>query len=133
MANLYGVFDGDKLVFEGTATEVANKYEMYDRMTVYNYANRDWKIHRKYTIRFLRKTYKKLNEHHKKQAPTEREQRVANAITMMKVHGNLYCKDHEEYRKELEDEGIYYTYRPCMDGKGFILERVSYEQNNSIG
>ena len=123
MANIYGVFEGDTKVFEGTATEVANAYELYDRMTVYNYVNKDWKIHRKYTIKFLKKAQRKLNTPVKKK-PTKHELRAENVILMMNLYGNTYVRDPEEYRKELEAENIDYTYRPCMDGKGFILERV---------
>lgn len=115
----YGIYEGDKLVAKGTARF------LYDQFNVvvheYVYAKCLWR--RKYSIRKLGLPTKNLVMQKGPMTGSEYKEQLKSKIIRLKIDGNVYASDPEIYRKDLNDAGIYFTYRPCFDGVGYILER----------
>ncbi len=115
----YGIFEGDNLVAKGTA-----KF-LYDQFNVvvheYVYAKCLWR--RKYSIRKLGLPTRNVVMQKGPMTNEQYAEQLASKILRLKYDGNVYASDPDIYRKDLNDAGIYFTYRPCMDGVGYILER----------
>ena len=117
MANVYGVFDGEKMIFSGTASEIVKEYDLYDRMTVYNYVNNNWLLHRKYKVKFLRKAARHINEEPKPtKAEKERQEHLDNIIAMLKLYGATFVRDRDEWRNDLRKAGIKYRSKKWENG-----------------
>ena len=112
--NVYGVYDEDKLVYEGTCDEIAEKYQVGQR-SIYTYLHLQTKMLGRYDIKPM--GYTKRKETHPelvetvKPKPVEvdlQKDHLAYLVHHLRLCGNTSCSsfDPRVYLDQLKDIGI---------------------------
>lgn len=115
----YGIYEGDKLVAKGTSKFLYDQFNLV--VHEYVYAKCRWQG--KYHVRKLGLPTRNIVMQKGPMTNSEYQEQLQSKINRLKIDGNVYASDPEVYRKDLNSAGIYFTYRPCTDGIGYILER----------
>ena len=115
----YGIFDGDELLARGSSNYLKDMFGIY----VHQYVYSGKLFQHKYRVLKIGMFTGNEILSEKLHITKDKQEAINNAVVMMRLHGNLYANDPEDYRKVLEDHGISFSYRPCSDGVGYILER----------
>ena len=116
----YGIFDGDELLATGSSAFILGTYGIYP----HRYAYTGELYRKKYTVKRLGLWVGNKILSDKIEVKKDKKEMIENSLRSMKLYGNTYADDPELYREILETNGIRFTYRPCMDGHGYILERI---------
>lgn len=125
--NVYGIYEGDKLVFKGTSTELKNEHKEFEKLCFSYYASGEYLMLSKYKVKVLgtqkikriinTKPMPKVNKHAKT---------LEYLIKHLSDYGNtVLCEDPKHYREELKEIGIEFTCRLVKEGgKHWVLERI---------
>lgn len=116
----YGIFEGDELLAKGSSDWIKGLSGVYVHQYAYN--GKLWK--HKYRIKKLGVFTENKILSDKLEVVDNHKELAKNAVLMMRMHGNTFADTPDIYRKELNDAGIFYTYRPCTDNHGYILEVI---------
>lgn len=114
---IYGVFDNDVLVFQGSRDQVANRYNLKPG-SIYQYPRRNMKIRNRYTVRVLNA------EIQRKYVPiipqkTIHDKRLEHLVTHLRIYENCASVfDPVPYFPDLLDLGINCRCREIRDHDG---------------
>ena len=108
MLILYGLFEGETLVDQGTAMELVKKYQLFDRTYIYCCARRGTKLQGRYEVRKIGT----LSEAKSKKVIEDLEPRdsIERYISRLKLYGNTVMSARDMCRadkvlQELADRG----------------------------
>ncbi len=101
---IYGVFEGDKLIFEGNSKEVCYKYSITDKSLRF-YVSRKAILHKKYIIKAIRREkYKYFYNNQNKDTETE-DETLSRLLVHLKEYGNtVNNSDPTKYIPYLEEK-----------------------------
>jgi len=115
---IFGVFDNEKLIFEGSRKEIAKKFDIREN-TMSSYICNKCKLKRKYDVRYLGRTETREVEYNMvrkgrvkrniKETPEYdwKTNPIGYLTLNLKLYGNTCTNtDPTKYLKELEQQGI---------------------------
>ena len=118
--SLYGIYEGDTLVFKGKSCDVAD-YLSLAQTCIRTYAMRKTITRGKYHIRILGDYIEEPKPKKKTQKQIEREEHLEDIIAKLKTYGQTFVRNPEEWRKEVNEAGIQFRCVPYKNG--YTLER----------
>ena len=138
---LFAVYEGDKRVYDGASADVAAWLGMADPNRLYTYVYNGNKWKRRYRIVKTfeevrprvtdiyvkpRKNARKMPKEKNHIIPESEEEEYLHELIRRFSHYNetFSWNNGEQFKERLNDAGIFFTSRRCMDGKGYILERI---------
>ena len=118
---MYGLFDGEYLVFKGTRYQICD-YANIGEKSFYAYLNGQRKLNSKWWVRHVSKNEVVVAP---KPPKSKNEQRFEYLYSMLKLYGNTCSSfDPEPYINQLRDKGLDVEMRKSVF-KGYYLEVVA--------
>jgi len=132
--NVYGVFDGDELVYQGTREEVAMRFNL-KKTSIYGYTHHGTKIGGAFLVKVIGSKDQKIeyyirNSTYKRnyvpeKVPDYHEDPLGCLIRHLKLYGNTSVKsfDPRKYEKDLAKIGIRCKITEIPDTIGELTKR----------
>ena len=118
--NIYGVYDGDHLIYKGTRGDVCTHYDIAER-SIYEYIKGHRKLHGKFVIKRLDGI--RRDEPVKTKSEAVKQDKFDYLLFHLKFYGNtIACFDPRPFYDRLKEKGV--VCRHERHGKHFYIEVV---------